>query len=85
MGLQVRDSGECDMGNLETVKVNIWNQRTKGKLILGTTKDVLKGREEGLRESKGKLGVREEALRQKGRSWKRVKHKRVTANQQGKG
>ena len=51
------------MGNLETVKVKTWDQRTKGKLILWTTKDVLKGREEGLIKSKGKLGVQEEVLR----------------------
>lgn len=42
------------MGNLEKVKVKLWDQRTKEKLILGTTKDALRGREEGLRKSKGK-------------------------------
>lgn len=72
------------MGNLKTVKVKIWDQRTKGILILRITKDVLRGREDGLRLSKGKLGVQEEALKLKGRTWKKVKHKWGMGNQQGK-
>jgi hypothetical protein len=73
------------MGNLETVKVKTWDQRTKGKLILWTTKDVLKGREEGLIKSKGKLGVQEEVLRKTGRNRRRVKYKWGMGNQRGKG